>query len=119
MTLGPLESFRRNRVALTTVVALAGAAMLGSFSASAQEALNDAQCRQARTAAGATLKEYTGKMSAPLAESFGSFIQSCDLKTQFNAIPGTADTDALNALRIRLKVIRTSDIAKPRNLAQE
>jgi hypothetical protein len=117
MALNLRESFRRNRVALTTAAAIAGASVLGAFSASAQEALTDAQCMSAKGAVIATLRDYRGKMSAPLAESLGEFAKTCDLKTKFNRVPGQDDVP-WDVFRLQITNIRLSANAAPAALTQ-
>jgi hypothetical protein len=96
----------RQRIAL---VAIAGVMALASPPATAQQTLNQAQCRQARAVTLDILKRYTGKMSAPLAKSFGRFVENCDVKTQFDTVPGSADDQAFGEFRIKMTVIRTSE----------
>jgi hypothetical protein len=73
----------------------------------AQSALTASQCRNARAVALATLKKYTGKISASLARSFGRFSDTCDLTTKFDTASGTADDDAFAEFRLKMTVIRS------------
>lgn len=78
--------------------------MLSALSASAQETLTDAQCRDARAVALATVRKYA--VSAALAQSFAKFAQKCDLETNFDIVPGTDDEKAFGEFRIKLFAIR-------------
>src|SRR4051794_35214365 len=94
-------SFRQTALALTTGAILAAAA---AFPAAAQQAaapssqqaspsqfLVGEKCRSAKGATLRTLEEFTGKMSAPFAQSLGRFSASCDLTTKFDRVPGQDD----------------------------
>ena len=105
------------RAATLGAVALIGASAMGAFPAAAAEVLNDAQCRTAIGATIRTLEEFTGKMSAPFAQSLGAFAKTCDLGTTFNRVPGQ-DDKAWDTFRVRLNVIRTSAATRPNTLAK-
>jgi hypothetical protein len=92
--------------------------LLAAFPAAADETLTDAQCQSARGAIITTLREYRGKMSAPLAESLGEFAKSCDLKTKFNRVPGQDDVP-WDVFRARITNIRISANSAPAPLAQK
>jgi hypothetical protein len=83
-------------------------AVCASPPSQAQGSLTAAQCRDARAVALATLKKYSGKISAALAKSFGRFSETCDLSTKFDTVPGTADDDAFGEFRVKMTVIRSS-----------
>jgi hypothetical protein len=91
--------------------------LLAAFPAAADETLTEAQCRLAKGATIRTLEEYTGKISAPLAESLGEFAKSCDLKTKFNRVPGQDDVP-WDVFRARITNIRISAIGAPPALAR-
>jgi hypothetical protein len=120
--------FRQTALALTTGAILAATA---AFPAAAQQAaapssqqastsqfLVGEKCRSAKAATIITLEEYTGKMSAPFAQSLGRFSATCDLTTKFDTVPGV-DDKAWDAFRVRLSLIRTSAASVPGVLAQK
>jgi hypothetical protein len=92
--------------------------LLAAFPAAADETLTDAQCRNAKAATIRTLEEFTGKMSAPMAQSLGRFSATCDLKTKFDMVPGL-DEKVWDTFRVRLNLIRTSRAQAPGALAQQ
>jgi len=100
------ESMRNVGQGLALTV-LATFLVLGGTPSLAQS-LNAAQCRQARAVALDILKIFTGKISAPLARSFARFAETCDVTTQFDTVPGSADDQAFGEFRIQMTVIRTS-----------
>jgi long-subunit fatty acid transport protein len=121
-------SFRQTALALTAGAILAATA---AFPAAAQQAaapssqqastsriLTEPQCRSAKGATLRTLEEFTGKMSASLAQSLGRFSASCDLSTKFDLVPGQ-DDKAWDTFRVRLNYIRTSNASVPATLAQK
>jgi len=116
MALSPFRSFGSRAAALATAVAVGASAL--AFPAAAEDVLSDAQCMSAKGAVIATLREFRGKMSAPLAESMGEFAKTCDLKTKFNRVPGQ-DDKAWDTLRLRITNIQISSVSMPDTLARK
>jgi hypothetical protein len=115
MALSPFQSFGSRAAALATAAVVGASAF--AFPAAAQEVLSDAQCVSAKGAVIATLREFRGKMSAPLAESLGQFAKTCDLKTNFERVPGQ-DDGAWDTFRLRITNIRISAAGAPDTLAR-
>jgi hypothetical protein len=134
LRLGPLSldlnasTFHKTALGLTAAAAISTFAM-GADRATAQDTaalktspptaarlLTTAQCQETRGAIIRTLREFKGKMSAPMARSLGTLSDSCDLATKIDTVPGV-DDKAWDVFIVRLNVIRTS-AATPATLTQ-
>lgn len=124
----PRGGFRLARAAFTGAMLSIAALGFGSQAfgqtvgagptAPASTVLTGPKCIAAQGAALATLREFEGKLSQPMAESIATFGKTCDLNTDFQRVPGTADDRAWERLRVRMSVIRTSNLNWPPELAK-
>jgi hypothetical protein len=94
--------------------AFLGASLLPMFSASAQEVLAGNKCYDAKAVAMATMQQ---NVSAAFRRSLAQFGLSCDLKTKFDTIPGTADDKVWQDFIVKINAIKLSRTNKPADLA--
>jgi hypothetical protein len=86
--------------------------------AAASEILDGTKCREARAVVLATLTEFKGKMSAPLAKSLVKFSETCDLNTDFERVPGTPDDQAFGKFRLKIIAIKMAQASAPTALSR-